>query len=90
MPMAKIFIPCVWCANTLTFGAVVRILYSTAKGKKKRPSDDGRFSLYIGYEKDIFRNLPLGFELKRLVVIMLRSIHFGSRKLYFKGKFLRE
>ena len=24
------------------FGAVVRILYSPAKGKKKRPSDDGR------------------------------------------------
>ena len=39
-----------------------------AKGKKKRPSGDGRFSLAKGYEKDIFRELPLGFELKRIPI----------------------
>ena len=38
--------------------------YSVAKGKKKRPSDDGLFSLCKGYEKDNFRGLLLGFELK--------------------------
>ena len=33
-------------------GTVVRILYFAAKGKKKRPSDDGRFSLAaeLGFE----------------------------------------
>ena len=33
---------------------VVRARYSTAQRKEKRPSDDGLFSLYKGYEKDVF------------------------------------
>ena len=33
---------------------VVRARYSTAQRKEKRPSNDGLFSLYKGYEKDIF------------------------------------
>ena len=34
---------------------------------KERTDHKGRFFLlYKGYEKDIFRGLPLGFELKRV------------------------
>ena len=35
----------------------VAIGISDCKGKKKRPSDDGRFSLSRGYEKDVFCGL---------------------------------